>query len=180
MKCPRCNEELRTVTVAGVAVDVCDKCEGVWFDQGELQSLLEKAEDLKASELNRSWEGELRKEAPTGGTINCPKCGREMDRYRYCYSSEIFVDGCGQGCGLWLDDTELRQIVSYLIESNKPLDPETEQKLATSLEAVKADFNQREEALIDSLVKMDDKPGIFQPAGEVLQFVYRILYKMGL
>ncbi len=42
MKCPKCGADLNTVDYHGVQVDRCPKCDGVWFDAGEVESLVEK------------------------------------------------------------------------------------------------------------------------------------------
>lgn len=40
MRCPRCTMELVERTRVGVAVDLCDRCRGVWLDRGELEKIL--------------------------------------------------------------------------------------------------------------------------------------------
>lgn len=40
MKCPKCGMDLQTVAKGKVDVDVCFHCQGVWLDQGELETLL--------------------------------------------------------------------------------------------------------------------------------------------
>jgi Zn-finger nucleic acid-binding protein len=42
MKCPKCGADLNTVDYHGVQVDRCPECDGVWFDAGEVESLVEK------------------------------------------------------------------------------------------------------------------------------------------
>lgn len=36
LACPRCRTALRTRSFKGVAVDRCTRCDGIWFDAGEL------------------------------------------------------------------------------------------------------------------------------------------------
>ena len=48
MKCPKCGHDLREEELAGVKVDRCTFCEGVYFDAGELdQVLLKKDEERR-------------------------------------------------------------------------------------------------------------------------------------
>ena len=42
MKCPKCGADLNTVDYHGVQVDRCPDCDGVWFDAGEVESLVKK------------------------------------------------------------------------------------------------------------------------------------------
>ena len=40
-KCPRCKNNMQIVTHAGVNVDYCSQCGGLWFDRGELAKILD-------------------------------------------------------------------------------------------------------------------------------------------
>ena len=40
--CPKCGQAMETRDHKGVEVEVCTMCEGVFFDRGELEGLLEK------------------------------------------------------------------------------------------------------------------------------------------
>lgn len=42
MVCPRCDGDLTPRQRAGIEVDVCSNCRGVWLDRGELDKLLEQ------------------------------------------------------------------------------------------------------------------------------------------
>jgi uncharacterized protein len=48
MKCPKCGHDMRGETLEGVTVERCTFCEGIYFDAGELDSvLLKKGEERK-------------------------------------------------------------------------------------------------------------------------------------
>ncbi len=38
--CPDCRITLRTTTTAGIEIDLCPSCQGIWFDAGEFDALL--------------------------------------------------------------------------------------------------------------------------------------------
>ncbi|MBI3811514.1 MAG: zf-TFIIB domain-containing protein [Nitrospirae bacterium] len=40
MKCPKCGKDLEEVHLAGIKVDQCTNCLGIYFDQSELELLL--------------------------------------------------------------------------------------------------------------------------------------------
>jgi Zn-finger nucleic acid-binding protein len=42
MKCPVCNTELQMTTRAGIEIDYCPTCRGVWLDRGELDKIIER------------------------------------------------------------------------------------------------------------------------------------------
>ena len=45
MRCPKCGERLASVQHLGVTVDECPSCHGMWFDQGELETLAARERD---------------------------------------------------------------------------------------------------------------------------------------
>lgn len=48
MRCPKCGQELTPQDLQGITVDRCSRCEGIFFDRGELDELLfKKAEDRR-------------------------------------------------------------------------------------------------------------------------------------
>ena len=42
MKCPKCGMQLEEITVAGICIDKCFSCDGLWLDQGELDLIRSK------------------------------------------------------------------------------------------------------------------------------------------
>ena len=42
MKCPKCGADLQTVDHHGVQIDRCPECHGMWFDAGEVETLVKK------------------------------------------------------------------------------------------------------------------------------------------
>lgn len=106
------DRELVPVSVGGVAVDVCRACEGVWLQKGELERLLAlEVREVLASQAAVVWYGAPPEDrADRAGGLDCPECASPL-RCRSCEGAEgIFVDGCVRGCGLWVDDGELRRI----------------------------------------------------------------------
>lgn len=93
---------------AGVIIDSCPKCAGIWFDAGEMKQL------LQSEALKRQFLTDLRvKTAHTyslsSSERRCPRCRAVMDRP---VVGGITVDVC-RGCsGVWLDHGELTQLVT--------------------------------------------------------------------
>ena len=49
MYCPACTEERLLITErSGIEIDYCGKCRGVWLDRGELDKLIERANEPTA------------------------------------------------------------------------------------------------------------------------------------
>ncbi len=41
MKCPKCGRDLQEIEMDGIMVDKCGGCEGIFFDRGELELMIE-------------------------------------------------------------------------------------------------------------------------------------------
>lgn len=50
MKCPRCGSGLAAVQLENIQLDKCHDCDGIWLDDGELNSLVEDRQQLQKSE----------------------------------------------------------------------------------------------------------------------------------
>jgi uncharacterized protein len=51
MQCPRCDGMSLTLSERqNVEIDYCEKCRGIWLDRGELDKLIERAEQAESSE----------------------------------------------------------------------------------------------------------------------------------
>jgi hypothetical protein len=57
MKCPKCDTLLNEVTKAGVLVDVCPGCLGMWLERGELEKISAR---LRAVERDRDDDDDHR------------------------------------------------------------------------------------------------------------------------
>ncbi len=42
LTCPACNTDMRLLDVAEVEIDHCPRCGGIWFDQYELESVIDR------------------------------------------------------------------------------------------------------------------------------------------
>ncbi len=112
MQCPKCdNSTLKrgSLSAKKLKLDKCLQCKGIWFDKGELHTLLG----------NKAKQGFTipKFSAETPHTV-CPCC--HVSLYEFCYPGTlILVDGCKQCEGVWLDDNEWQAIRHARDESNK-------------------------------------------------------------
>lgn len=56
LKCPSCGADMHYVTVQGVTIDQCSKCEGIWLDDGEMKKLRLSAPEKQFDEKNAPYE----------------------------------------------------------------------------------------------------------------------------
>jgi len=96
-----------------VELDYCGNCQGVWFDAGELELLLEKA----GVDGARSFMDTLLHQ-PEAGTDEkrrkCPICRRRMKKASIAGASHVLIDGCERGDGIWFDGGEVDHLVKFL------------------------------------------------------------------
>ena len=132
-KCPVDDFTLSQASYEGVTIDQCPHCSGVWLDAGELETVqnaqasdfrdvpTESAiEDVKAAEAM----GRAAEETPRG----CVVCNAGLEQKEYAYASQVMIDQCPKGHGMWLDKNELARLEMFF-EDEEDLD-----KILTSLE----------------------------------------------
>jgi Zn-finger nucleic acid-binding protein len=139
MECPRCKIELTTDPYrgaddakrrheklekiahdAGVEIDRCSGCSGVFLDHRELEKIQDAARDgrtkaahVPMTRVQRVYErardtAESRDEEPKAMT--CPSCGGEMAERNWGFGSEVMIDTCIECRGVWLDFGELEAL----------------------------------------------------------------------
>ena len=113
MKCPNCRIDLVSQDLKGIVLDHCEKCDGLWFDKGEL--------DRAKNEADENLEGfdyplwiETDKMSAAKGNRLCPKCHENMAVVNYAGYEDVPVDLCHTCHGVWLDKGELERIVAHL------------------------------------------------------------------
>lgn len=96
----------------GVELDYCVDCLGVWFDDGEVELLIETAGlDPHEARLALEPAGEPAGEAPRP----CPLCGKKMEKVTPAgQGGSIILDRCRKGGGIWFDSREIIQTLSGL------------------------------------------------------------------
>ncbi|WP_425401079.1 zf-TFIIB domain-containing protein [Aeoliella sp.] len=111
MKCPRDGAELATVRIDGVELDKCHHCDGLWFDQGEL----DRVRNLDFTDVEERLEQKYGNPDVAAGKVNgymrCPRCtdGR-LQEFTYTYGNRVRIDRCNECLGVWVDDNELDAI----------------------------------------------------------------------
>ena|SRR5258708_5902143 len=122
MKCPRDGTVLDTrVYEAKIEVDECGQCHGTWLDEGELEAIQSTVERDYRAELGKqpdSVSGAIDADRQKKrGVIACPKCNAEMDVRAYGMGSQIVIDVCPEGHGMWLDAGELAALEVFFEKS---------------------------------------------------------------
>jgi len=114
MKCPACQAAMSELVLDGVSIDRCERCGGVWLDDGEAEALVKAAPDpadeLKKKKLDllRQWKVAPIDPRPTDRP--CPRCDDPLERVHYKDVPGLEVDKCAANCGMHLDEGELEKV----------------------------------------------------------------------
>jgi Zn-finger nucleic acid-binding protein len=112
MICPKCRQDTIVVEHRQIELDYCPKCEGVWFDAGELNLFLQCAK-LASPELMMRNIVSLPAVESSGKPPKCPICGQGMKEVAIGQPA-INIDVCRRADGLWFDGGELRELLKQL------------------------------------------------------------------
>lgn len=104
MQCPKCNEIMETVVYAGIEVDRCTRCRGLFFDAMEAERLKE----LRGSEAIDVGDAELGKQLNGRDRIRCPRDTAPMVRVVDPEQPHIWTETCPVCFGSFFDAGEFR------------------------------------------------------------------------
>ena len=111
MRCPKCRADMEQINYEGTEVDRCSYCNGIWFDDGELELLSNKqaatAIDTGAHERSKNFN-QL-------DEYDCPRCGGEMIRKVDPQQTHIWYESCGECNGSFFDAGELLDLSEHTI-----------------------------------------------------------------
>ncbi len=96
--CPECRRPFGLLNMRQTVVDYCTRCQGCWFDPGELGLVTGTAQDIPAVQANRRR-----------GKHQCPVCGVPMWEQEYKKPFNLLVDRCPSGHGVYLEQGELER-----------------------------------------------------------------------
>ena len=107
MNCPKCDgtmEEKNLRTLQGlVTYDQCSSCKGLWFDTGEA----EKLKDQYRPDFIDSGDPQTGKELNEIRDVDCPRCGKQMDKISDPKQRHIQLETCVEH-GVFMDAGEFR------------------------------------------------------------------------
>jgi uncharacterized protein len=115
MKCPVDKTALKKQLYEGVIeIDFCEACGGTWLDASELEKIQEVLTNDHKEELKKipDYVGKaiLMEKTKENPPVNCPVCKEQLERKEYGYCSQVFIDSCIHGHGVWLDKNELSDL----------------------------------------------------------------------
>jgi len=131
-KCPVDDFTLRQETYEGVVIDICPHCSGVWLDAGELEAIQEAQDsdfrDVPTGGMDKVRAAEAMGRAAEETPRGCVVCNSGLVQKEYAFASQVMIDNCPKGHGMWLDRDELARLEMFYE------DEETLSKIMAQLE----------------------------------------------
>ncbi len=173
--CPACSIPLQTIQLDSqppMEIERCSVCFGLFFDPGEVESLLEKSvpsiflinrqwlENIKANRYQKDQPVRYRK---------CPVCLTLMNRLVFAHQSGVVIDRCNSH-GVWLDGGE----ISHLLEWKQAGGQLLHQKKQTALQAKKRQSRQSDPVIGAWTQTAKDQ----RMDGDLLQTVAELIFKL--
>lgn len=110
--CPRCTAKLGGEELAGVKLDRCIRCEGVFMTLERMTDLIERRElldELRALLPRRP----MASSEPRPMYVKCPVCATLMNRKQYATGAKVVIDACRRH-GVWFDGGELVVVLDFI------------------------------------------------------------------
>ena len=111
MLCPKCHSEFEQIVFAGIAIDRCTICKGLWFDMLEKEDLLK----IKGSEEIDLGPEQVDPKYAAMRDIECPRCAQTMlatvDKDQY----HIKFETCPACYGTFFDAGEFQDLKEHTV-----------------------------------------------------------------
>jgi len=178
--CPRCAIPLRTIDLqleGRFLVERCDDCLGLFFDPGELETLLQ-ATVTNVHGINRrqldNFNNVRRNNDYGVSYVRCPVCATVMNRVNFGARSGVIVDRCPDH-GVWLDGGELRQLFEWTKAGGGLLEKERQERLKKEAERESKRKAVQSAGGIGSLEREADRGFFGESEPDLLQLLQKVV-----
>jgi Zn-finger nucleic acid-binding protein len=124
LPCPCCGVPMPSRSVAGVGVNECRECHGLWAPGEGFDSLVDRAIEVRRRADPAALQAlrpRVRGANPAAQRVEyrrCPECEGFMLRRNFRKSSGVIVDVCSSH-GSWLDADELERIAGFILSGGE-------------------------------------------------------------
>ncbi|MBT8341786.1 MAG: zf-TFIIB domain-containing protein [Desulfatitalea sp.] len=116
VKCPICKNKTEIISLSGVKLDYCYKCNGFWFDKGEIKRFHGALSDksiCKEMKLYMAGISVKRRISKRSTYLKCPVCSMLMSHKRFIEVSDIILDRC-RDHGTWAEQEDLLSMIDII------------------------------------------------------------------
>ncbi len=120
LPCPACDASMPPTQVAGIGLNECRQCNGLWVPGDHFDALVRRATETRRHS-EESGEAATAPRMQGGNPLEsavryrkCPECQAFMHRRNYLRSSGVVIDVCHEH-GTWLDADELEKIAGFIV-----------------------------------------------------------------
>ena len=117
LPCPACETRMPPSQVAGIAVNECPGCHGLWVAGDHFDALVKRAVQNRQQRGPADDGPRVKRGNPLERSVKyrrCPECDQFMLRTNYKRSSGVILDEC-RAHGTWLDADELEQVAGFIL-----------------------------------------------------------------
>ena len=111
MRCPKCRADMEQIMIDDTEVDRCSTCRGLWFDDGELSKLRNKAA-AASLDIGDVKTGKKQNEIEH---YRCPRCAGAMNRLFDPEQPHIWFEQCDSCRGSFFDAGELTDLATVSV-----------------------------------------------------------------
>jgi Zn-finger nucleic acid-binding protein len=169
-------------------IEQCNDCFGLFFDDGELEYLLEKSvSNVFSINYQQLYKLQLQRSIDYGVQyIKCPVCQKLMQRINFGSMSGVIVDRCKEH-GTWLDGGELKMLTEWVKAGGKMYHQQKMEELKKQKEAPEK-LKEKNRQLKTDFHPLDPGHRQFEPGqsifaeddllGLLIRFVGRLILKI--
>ena len=125
LPCPVCAGLMPPRQVAGIGINECAGCNGLWVPENDFDLLVSRAVETRRNaspEALATLAPRVTGANPARQTVRyrkCPECDAFMRRRNFQKASGVIVDRCNLH-GTWLDADELERIAGFVLSGRRP------------------------------------------------------------
>ncbi len=113
--CPHCDTPLQTIKLQGQQIEHCKTCFGLFFDPGEIETLLDNTVK-NVTDINLTLIKNINRDRYQGHPgvkyVKCPCCRVLMNRINFGHRSGVILDRCSKH-GIWVDSGEITHLMEW-------------------------------------------------------------------
>jgi Zn-finger nucleic acid-binding protein len=175
LPCPVCDALMPGHQIAGIVVNECRKCNGLWVPGESFDLLVSRAIEARrmaSPEALLTLKPRVTGANPLTQKVQyrkCPECQGYMQRRNFRRSSGVIIDICHEH-GPWLDADELEQIAGFILSGGGAAPASAEKPSTHQERRANAAF-----ARILCTTGSKREPAASSPVGSLLDTLTRLL-----